>query len=215
MPLSVVGDRQRTPDDAETQMMQHASIVIPVKGLASGKSRLAVMLSPAERLALNRRLVEHVLETALEAARTMNTDIAVYLLSPDETIADIASSRSARFIHQTTEGLNAGLFEAVANLPAHRTVFLAADLPNLTSDDIAPLLQAPDIGLAPDRGQIGTNALSVPQPGSLPFRFGPRSMRLHLESAKELGRPVQVIQRPGLALDLDTKDDLERLEGWP
>ena len=145
----------------------------------------------------------------------MGADIAVYLLSPDEAVADIASSRSTWFIRQTTSGLNAGLFEAVANLPAHRTVFLAADLPNLTSDDIAPLLQAPDIGLAPDRGQIGTNALSVPQPGSLPFRFGPGSMRLHLESAEELGLPVQVIQRPGLALDLDTKDDLMRLEGWP
>lgn len=196
-------------------MMQDASVVIPVKGLASGKSRLAMMLSPAERLALNRRLVEHVLETALEAALTMGADIAVYLLSPDETIADIASSRSARFIHQTTQGLNAGLFEAVAYLPAHRTVFLAADLPNLTSDDVVPLLNTRDIGLAPDRGQIGTNALSIPQPGCLPFSFGPESMRLHLESAEKLGLPVQVIQRPGLALDLDTKDDLERLEGWP
>jgi 2-phospho-L-lactate guanylyltransferase len=196
-------------------MMQHASIVIPVKGLASGKSRLAVMLSSAERLALNRRLVEHVLETALEAARIMGADIAVYLLSPDESIADIASSRSARFIHQTTEGLNAGLFEAVDYLPAHRTVFLAADLPNLTSDDITPLLNAPGIGLAPDRRQIGTNALSVPQPGSLPFSFGPVSMRLHLEAAEQLGLPVQLIQRPGLALDIDTKDDLERINGWP
>ena len=196
-------------------MMQDASIVIPVKGLASGKSRLAVMLSPAERLALNRRLVEHVLETALEAGRKMGPDIAVYLLSTDEAVADIASSRSARFIRQTTEGLNAGLLEAVDCLPAHRTVFLAADLPNLTSDDIAPLLNAPGIGLAPDRRQIGTNALSVPQPGSLPFSFGPESMRLHLESAENLGLQVQVIQRPGLALDLDTKDDLERINGWP
>ena len=68
--------------------MQDASIVIPVKGLASGKSRLAVMLSPAERLALNRRLVEHVLETALEAGRNMGPDIVVYLLSTDEAVAD-------------------------------------------------------------------------------------------------------------------------------
>lgn len=196
-------------------MTQNANIVIPVKGLASGKSRLADTLSPDERVALNRRLVEHVLRTALEASRTADLDIAVYLLSPDETVADIARSRAAQFIHQTTSGLNTGLTEAISHLAAHRTVFLAADLPNLRKEEIKPLLETQSIGLAPDRKQTGTNALSVPAPGTLPFSFGADSLQLHIESANKLGLPFELINRPGLATDLDTKDDLEGIEGWP
>lgn len=187
------------------------SIVIPVKGLVSGKSRLAEILSPKERVTLNRRLAEHVLKTAMET----EADVAVYILSPDETLAELALSRSVHFLHQKTVGLNAGLSEAVAHLPGHRTVFLAADLPNLTADDILPLLYATDIGLAPDHRQIGTNALSVPEPGTLPFSFGSNSMELHLDSARKKRMPVQLIRRPGLAIDLDTKEDLERITGWP
>lgn len=191
-----------------------ASIVIPVKGFTDGKSRLAEVLSPAERAGLSRRLAEHVLATALEAARTSETDVDIYLLSPDQAIADIAGTSPARFLHQTTTGLNAGLSEAVAHLPARRTVFLAADLPKLTSDDVAALLNVRSIGLAPDHGQTGSNALSVPEPGSLPFRFGPNSLALHLGEAQKCGLPVDLIERPGLAFDLDTKEDLERIKDW-
>ncbi|MFT5489053.1 MAG: 2-phospho-L-lactate guanylyltransferase [Alphaproteobacteria bacterium] len=196
-------------------MMQVASIVIPVKGIAAGKSRLATVVSPEQRAALNRRLAEHVLQVALDVAQASETDIAIYLLSPDQAIAEIARSHAAHFLHQKTTGLNEGLAEAVVDLPPHRTVFLAADLPTLTSDDIAPLLNAKGIALAPDHGQTGTNALSVPEPESLPFSFGTKSMQLHLDAARNLGLPVQLIQRPGLAFDLDTKEDLERTEGWP
>lgn len=192
-----------------------ASIVIPVKGFTAGKSRLAGILSPEKRAALNRRLAEHVLQTALDAARAGDTDIAVYLLSPDRTVAEIARAGPAHFLHQTTRGLNEGLTEAVGHLPARRTVFLAADLPELTRDDIAPLLQAKNIGIAPDRGETGTNALSLPEPGALPFSFGTNSMQIHLDTAQNREQPVQVIRRPGLALDLDTKEDLERIKGWP
>ena len=192
-------------------MTPDASIVIPVKGFATGKSRLAKVLSPEERDALNRRLAVHVLKAALE----LEAYVTVYILSPDETIAEFAQSYSAHFLHQTTFGLNAGLSEAAVHLPAHRTIFLAADLPNLRSDDIEPLLQATGIGLAPDHSQTGTNALSVPEPDALPFSFGPHSMRLHHAAAKNLQLSVQLIQRPGLAIDLDTREDLERIKGWP
>lgn len=209
-----VSDRVDASHETENRMTPVASIVIPVKGIATGKSRLAEILSSEERAALSQRLVEHVLATALKAMQASHTEIAIYLLSPDAAIANIAESSSAHFLHQTSNGLNPGLSEAVAHLPVQRTVFLAADLPTLTSDDIAPLLNAKNVGLAPDHGQTGTNALSVPEPGSLPFSFGPNSLQLHLASAQKLGLQVDLIQRPGLAFDLDTKEDLERIEGW-
>ncbi|CAN0500542.1 unnamed protein product [Laminaria digitata] len=192
-----------------------ASIVIPVKGLASGKSRLAELLSPAERLALNRRLAERTLDVALECARTAKAVVDIYIVSPDDSVADIIQSRPAIFLRQSASGLNAGLAEAVDCLPARRTIFLAADLPNLRAEDIDELLCVQGIGIAPDQRQRGTNALSVPQPGALPFGFGADSMQRHIASARNSGLPLRLIQRPGLAFDLDTKDDLTRIEGWP
>ena len=55
-----------------------ASIVIPIKGLASGKSRLEAALSQDQREALNRRLADHTLENAKEAARKLSTDCLLY-----------------------------------------------------------------------------------------------------------------------------------------
>lgn len=192
-----------------------ASIVVPVKGMTSGKSRLSEALSPAERAALNRRLADHVLTTATDCVRTNDIAVDVYLLSPDLTTADIAVSHAAHFLHQTTQGLNTGLSEAATHLPARRTVILAADLPIVTAEDIALLLQTNGIGIAPDLGRTGTNAMSLPEPGTLPFYFGPGSLQRHLEAARERELPVQIIQQPGLATDLDTKEDLQRIEGWP
>ena len=184
-----------------------ASIVIPVKGIASGKSRLGDVLSPDERSELNRYLAEHVLETANEAVRALDLIVNVYVVSPDPDLAEIAASNSAHYFRQSSVGLNEGLAEAVPLLPRCRTVYLAADLPDLTKDDIRPLLET--------AAQTGTNAISVPRPGTLPFQFGPRSAELHGQSAEKTGLPVQIILRPGLAFDLDTKDDLIRVKGWP
>lgn len=181
----------------------------------TGKSRLADVLSPDERSALNRRLATLVLETALETASAGAADIDVFLLSPDNTLADFAASRSARFLHQKTQGLNAGLFEVAPLLPERRTVFLAADLPALTTEDINALVDIAGVGLAPDQRQTGTNALSVPEPGSIPFSFGSDSLKTHTNSAKETGLPVVIIKRPGLAMDLDTNEDLAQIRGWP
>ena len=198
-----------------TKVATDACIVIPVKGITSGKTRLDSVLSPDERSELNRYLAEHTLEAATAAARTFHAIVEVYVISPDPDVAEIAASYSAHFCRQSSVGLNEGLAEAVPLLPQCRTVFLAADLPDVTKDDIRPLLETAGIGIAPDEAQIGTNAISVPRPGVLAFQFGPQSAELHCRSAESTGLPVQVIKRPGLAFDLDEKVDLIRVNGWP
>jgi 2-phospho-L-lactate guanylyltransferase len=192
-----------------------ASIVIPVKGITSGKSRLGGVLSPDERAELNRYLAVHTLEVAKDAARATGATTNVYLLSPDPAYAEICMSYSVLFLRQSSTGLNAGLTEAAKGLPDCRTVFLVSDLPELATEDIFPLLDVPGIGLAPDEAQTGTNAISVPRPDTLPFHFGPLSAHLHSQSALETGLPFEVIRRAGLAFDLDTQADLLRVKGWP
>lgn len=198
-----------------TAAAHNASIVIPVKGITSGKSRLVGMLSADERSELNHYLAEHTLEAATAAARSFHAVVKVYVISPDPDVAGIAASHSAHFYRQSSVGLNEGLAEAVPLLPQCRTVFIAADLPDLTKDDLRPLLQTAGIGIAPDEALVGTNAISVPRPGTLAFQFGPQSAELHCQSAEKTGFPVQIIKRPGLAFDLDEKDDLIRVNGWP
>ena len=89
---------------------------------------------------------------------------------------------------------------------------LPADIPLLTPEDIHALLQihgsAPAVTLAPSRDQRGSNAVVCSPPDVLRLRFGDDSYFPHLQRARELGIEPGVVHRPGLALDVDTPDDL-------
>ncbi|MDP8921974.1 MAG: hypothetical protein M3O34_03760, partial [Chloroflexota bacterium] len=69
--------------------------------------------------------------------------------------------------------------------------------------------------IAPDRAGLGTNALVLAPPAGLSPRFGVDSFRAHLTAAVERRLPYQIVERPGLALDLDTPDDIARLLASP
>lgn len=192
-------------------MTVSVSIVIPVKGLRTGKSRLAHLMPDDTRSALNR----HLTTRTLRIAATVCGYADICAVSPDTEVGILADDLSINFFHQTTCGLNAGLIEVADRLPQRRTVYIAADLPDLTSDDIRALIDVTGIGIAPDQIEQGTNALSLPTPAAIDFRFGPDSLELHLTGAMKSGFAVETVNRPGLAFDLDTEVDLARLKGWP
>ena len=94
---------------------------------------------------------------------------------------------------------------------------LPADLPLLEAQDVRAVLEsgvdAPSVVISPDGARAGTNALLLHPPDALPFAFGPGSYQAHLHAARERGLDVRVCERPHLAFDLDTADDLTRLKG--
>jgi 2-phospho-L-lactate/phosphoenolpyruvate guanylyltransferase len=192
-------------------MTASASIVIPIKGLRTGKSRLADIMTDEDRFALNRHLARHTLSAVSEIGQMA----AVYVISPDPLIGKMTAEYQARFLLQETEGLNPALDEAARQIPERRTLYLAADLPHLDAADIGILLDIADVGIAADLRGSGTNALCVPTPHALGFRFGSDSYRAHTDLATSSGHEITSIKRPGLAFDLDTKSDLERMKGWP
>jgi 2-phospho-L-lactate guanylyltransferase len=192
-------------------MADAVNIVVPVKGLGEGKSRLAGALSDDDR----RTLIEHLVGRTLRIAATLGPEFSVYVISPDKAVERLARETAARFLRQDGNGLNPALTQAAKIIEPRRTVYLAADLPEVSADDIRVLVEISGIGIAPDERETGTNALSVPRPGSIPFRFGENSFQAHGEEAAKTPHPVTVVRRPGLSFDLDTKDDLSRLEGWP
>lgn len=192
-------------------MTRPASVVIPVKGLRTGKSRLSRTLSEKERFKLNRHLVLHTLRTVSAAGN--ETDI--YVVSPDSEVRQIADEFAVEFLLQESEGLNPALEWAARRLPDRRTVYIAADLPELETEDIRELIADTGIGICPDETRQGTNAFTVPTPRLLEFRFGVRSFEIHCELARVSDFELTVIDRPGLAFDLDTELDLSRMKGWP
>ena len=192
-------------------MAERLNIVVPVKGLRAGKSRLSGVLAGDEREELNRFLAMRT----LDLIETVFPDSDRWVVSPDPAIRKIARRSGTGFIPQSGAGLNEGLAEAAASVAPVRTVYVAADLPELSAEDIVELAHVPGIAIAPDERASGTNALSLPLPDSIGFGFGPGSLSVHKENAAATGLVVEIVKRPGLLFDLDTKDDLSRLEGWP
>ena len=65
--------------------------------------------------------------------------------------------------------------------------------------------------IVPDRHGTGTNALVLSPPDAIEPSFGPGSFARHVAAAEAAGVPHRVEEVPGLALDVDTPDDLAEL----
>ncbi len=186
-------------------------IIVPHRGLAAAKTRLAPVLDDAEREALAGRLLDRVLRIARQAC----TDVVV--ITPSAALEPLASAAGARLVVQRGMGLNAGLEQARREALADAVATLAVlhgDLPNLEAADISALLDAipatGGVAIAPDRAGTGTNALALSPPDAIPFRFGAGSFAAHRVEAEAAGVRLVEVHRPGLAFDLDTPADLAR-----
>jgi 2-phospho-L-lactate guanylyltransferase len=174
---------------------------VPLKGGAATKSRLATVLTLRERLELADRMARHVVRV-LKASGAV-TDVVVICPERNEGFADV------RRIADPGGGLNAALAHAMDG--AHGALVVHADLPLLTRGDIAALaaaLDEADVAFAPDRHGHGVNALALRAGVSLPLCFGPASAARFRTGAALLGLRLREVRRRGLALDVDTPDDL-------
>ncbi len=185
------------------------AVVIPVRSLEGAKSRLGAVLDAEER----RDLVERLLIRAVAAALATPGVVDVLVVSPDPEVLAVASAAGARPLPQRSRGLNPALQEARAAIEADRILVLPADLPTVTTGDIAQILAAgdkvgrPSVILAPDRHGRGTNALLLAPPDAIDPAFGGDSRAGHawLASSAE----ISFVEVAGLLeLDLDTPDDL-------
>lgn len=190
----------------------HLWAVIPVKNVENAKQRLAGTLSPNERQTLFLAMVEDVL-TAVSAADGL---AGVMLVTREPAAVRLAECYGARVL---IEPENAGHTAAssfgantLANEGAVGMLQLPGDIAGVTTADIDAVLaahgEAPSVTIAPSRDQLGSNAVACSPPDLLPLRFGDDSYFPHLQSARDLGIEPRVVKRGGLALDLDTPEDL-------
>jgi 2-phospho-L-lactate guanylyltransferase len=186
-------------------------VIVPHRGLEAAKTRLSSVLTVEERGDLAGRLLERV----LRVARVALPDVVV--ISPSAALAPLVEAAGARLAVQRGMGLNEGLEQARDGAVADGVstlVVLHGDLPSLTVDDVIALAEAVHgkrgVAIAPDRAGTGTNGLALRPPGAIRFAFGTGSRAAHEAAAREAGTPPVMVERPGLAFDLDTPADLTR-----
>jgi 2-phospho-L-lactate/phosphoenolpyruvate guanylyltransferase len=186
--------------------------VLPVKDLQHAKQRLAGTLSAAERRALFAAMLEDVL-SALAATEGL---AGILMVTRDPQAQRLAARYGARVLvepenrgHTAASSLGAAM---LAREGAVGMVQLPADIPLVTPDDIRAVLRAhgpaPAVTLAPSRDKLGSNAVACSPPDLLPLRFGDDSFSPHRARARSQGIEPQIVERPRLALDVDTPADL-------
>ena len=184
--------------------MVNAAVLVPVKGFAQAKVRLAPALDAAARAALARSMAERVLAAA--------GPLAVAVACDDDDVRDWAVGLGARVIWTPGLGLNGAVeagVDALALDGFERVVVAHADLPLAT--ELGWVADFDGVTLVPDRRDDGTNVLSIPSDaaGTFEFAYGPGSFRRHSAEARRLGLSLRVVREPSLAWDVDTPADLD------
>lgn len=172
--------------------------IVPLKAAAQRKTRLSGTLDSTAQAALAERMAAHVIGTLAGVPAIA----AIRLLSPSP-----GTLPGTVWEPDRGAGLNAELDRVCASLRGARVLILHADLPLVTGEDIAALIAAADAAgaaIAPDRHGTGTNALALRDAAPAGFAFGADSFARHLR----LLPGAAAVRRDGLALDIDTADDI-------
>jgi 2-phospho-L-lactate/phosphoenolpyruvate guanylyltransferase len=215
------------PSDQTAADLSRLHAIVPVRGLANGKGRLGEALDAEEREALVVGLLGRTIGALLE----LDACRQVHVVTGDRLLLRLADEAGARPVAEraagaTADGLNDGLRLGLADaLAAGATaiLYLPADLPLVSGLALRRFLDAADAALAagrarpivvaaPAEARGGTNALLLSPPAIIEPAFGEASLEAHVRAAAAAGATVQLVTDHELGFDLDTPDDLERLD---
>jgi 2-phospho-L-lactate/phosphoenolpyruvate guanylyltransferase len=181
-----------------------ATVVIPFAG-AEGKTRLHS--SARIRRALARAMFCDVLAACAPVGSTR-------VVTPDEEAAAAARDAGAEVVADPGGGQGAAVQAGLEGVELGGILVVNADVPCVVPHDLRSLLAAtPAGGLALVEALDGTtNALSLPSPDVFAPLYGPSSSDRFREHGASLGLEVVSVAVPNLADDVDTMDDLTRLQ---
>ena len=191
-------------------------VIVPVKPLRRGKSRLARVLSTDERMMLNQTMLANTLRV-LQSVKEIDQ---IVVISRDSSVLGMARDFKARTVQEDGHShLNLALQRAtvVAEMyGATSVLILPADLPLLSAevlrDSVLRAGKAPSAVIAPDHRGDGTNAMLITPTGLFGYHYGVGSFRKHCELASKVGAKLEIVEREELGLDLDLPEDLEHLK---
>jgi 2-phospho-L-lactate guanylyltransferase len=181
-----------------------ATVVIPFVG-ADGKTRLHH--SRRVRQALAQAMYCDVLAACIAVGRTR-------VVTPDEDAASAAEDAGAEAVSDPGGGQGAAVQAGLEGLEPGAILVVNADVPCVVPHDLRSLLAATPAGsLALVEALDGTtNALSLPAPEVFAPLYGLDSANRFRAHAASLGLEAASIALPNLADDVDTMDDLTRLQ---
>jgi 2-phospho-L-lactate guanylyltransferase len=182
--------------------------LVPVKALAEAKGRLAPEVGPLQRRLLAIAMFEDVI-AALQAVPGLERPVVV---SPDREVWRRADAMGCRVVEEPpgTGDLNGALAAAAARANGLGLLVVAADLPLASAAGLERVLAAATapVAVVPSHEGSGTNVLAWRDPLSFAPSFGPASAARHLAVLGAVR-----VDEPGLALDVDTADDLRLVAG--
>lgn len=180
------------------------TVVIPFAGV-EGKTRLHA----ASRV--RREFSLAMLGDVLSAARIVGT---AHVVTSDAEGAALASEAGGAVLEDPGGGQGAAVQAALRGLDPGAILIVNADVPCIVPDDLRALLAAtPAGGIALVEARDGTtNALSISASESFAPLYGPGSAARFRAHAESLGLQPVSVAVPNLADDVDTLEDLQRLQ---
>jgi 2-phospho-L-lactate guanylyltransferase len=187
--------------------------IVPVKHLATSKSRLATILTPEDRKRLTLVMLEDVL-TAIRNSVIQGTVV----VGSDLCVHELATNAGVAFINDEARGLNRAVRDSInwcMERGADSVLVLLADIPLLSSKDIDRIIElagtAQSIAVVSSSKNGGTNALYLRPPNLIPVSYGPESFRRHIGYARARDTPVKTYNSFSVAFDIDSQEDLQEL----
>lgn len=180
--------------------------VIPLKGFAVAKGRLAPVLDQQQRSSLARTTAGHVVRACADGG------LDIMIVTGDEAVAAWAVQHSAIVIPDPSQGLDAACRVAIEQCDGP-WIIVHGDLPLLdgaTMTDARATLTAGGSVIAPSRDG-GTNLLG--SQGRIRLSYGPGSFHRHLASLSNLATTVHIDIKT--LIELDTPGDLSAAAGLP
>lgn len=180
------------------------TVVIPFAG-AEGKTRLHS--SSRIRRALAHAMFCDVLAACAPVGHTR-------VVTPDEEAADAARDGGAEVVADPGGGQGRAVQAGLEGVEVGGILVVNADVPCVVPHDLRTLLAATPAGcIALVEALDGTtNALSLPSADAFAPLYGPSSSDRFREHAASLGLEAVSVAVPNLADDVDTMDDLTRLQ---
>ena len=197
------------------------SILIPMRSLNEGKTRLSNLLSSNKR----EKLIKLLFTQLLKKLKTLKNQFPhifsdILVITPCEEVEKISKDFRVHVLReQNLNGLNSAVNKGICwsseNL-YDSSLILPGDIIDPDAEDIKKILEMGkksrnSMVICPST-DFGTNALFLSLPTRLKFKFGPNSFFEHQKEAKKISIRSIIAPVDSLKDDLDTGKDLEKFK---
>ena len=204
-----------------TYSKNKTTVLIPMRALNEGKSRLSNFLSTSSR----ERLVELLFKELLKKLNILRFQFPqicseIVVITPCKKVKKISKGFNAVVLEETTKNdLNSALSQGISWASENAydsSLIIPGDIIDPNTEDIKKLIylgnNTTECMVICPASDFGTNALFLTLPTKLNLKFGPNSFFEHQREARKKSIKTIIAPLDSLKDDLDTGKDLETLK---